>query len=45
MGRRGGVFLIIGYIKENIPTYEVQLLKEADYREAIKHDIQHLPLE
>ena len=33
MGRRGGGVLL--YIKENIPSYEVQLSEEADYNEAI----------
>ena len=33
MGRRGGVVLL--YIKETIPAYEVQLQEEADCKEAI----------
>ena len=33
MGRRGGGVLL--YIKETIPAYEVQILEEADCKEAI----------
>ena len=33
IGRRGGGVLL--YIKDTIPTYEVQLQEEADYNEAI----------
>ena len=33
MGKRGGVVLL--YIKENIPAYEVQLQEEADCKEAM----------
>ena len=33
MGRRGGVVLL--YIKETIPAYEVQLQEEADCKEAL----------
>ena len=34
MGRRGGVVLLL-YIKDTIPAYEVQLQEEADGNEAI----------